>query len=66
MFNEVNPFEAQIRFLLEDFSMEELFDMMDISCEQVLTILLQEGHIELPPFLDNKEEEQDKEYLDNE
>ena len=45
--------EAKIRFMLEQWSLDELFEMMDITPERVMEILLEGGHIVLPPFMDD-------------
>lgn len=62
MFNDVSPFESQIKTLLDIYSLPELFDILDITPEQVLTILLEEGHAEVPPFLLDTNEIDDNNY----
>ena len=44
--------EDRISLLVEQWTLEEIFDMMDISPEQVISILIEGGHVELPPFLE--------------
>lgn len=42
--------DEQISKLLRQFSLEEIIDMMDLTEEEVLEILFQQGH-ELPEVL---------------
>lgn len=40
--------------LLGLYELEELFEVLDITPEQVLRILLEGGHVTLPPFLEKE------------
>lgn len=44
--------DAKISFMLEQWNLSELLEMLDIDEHEVLRILLEEGHVELPPFLE--------------
>lgn len=44
-------FDNPIEQLLDLYSLEDLFEVLDIEPAAVLEILLQGGHIELPDFL---------------
>jgi len=44
--------ESKIREMLELYSLDDLFEVLDITPERVLEILLEGGHVELPPFLE--------------
>jgi hypothetical protein len=43
--------EDRIRMMLELFSLEEVFENLDITPERVLEILYEGGHVDLPPYL---------------
>lgn len=52
MFKDTCLYESEIKVLLEVYEdLEDLFDALDITINEVLSILLQGGHVELPPFL---------------
>lgn len=55
MFDDIFPFEQDIKHLLDIYSLEELLEILDITPERVLSVLLEEGHVELPPFLLNND-----------
>ena len=38
--------------MLELFDLEDVFEQLDITPEQVLEILYEGGHIDLPPYLE--------------
>ncbi len=38
--------------MLEQWTLEELFEMMDIEPVEVLRILIEGGHVEPPPFME--------------
>lgn len=42
--------DEEIIALLKDFDIETVLDMCDITSEEVLQILLEGGHIELPSW----------------
>ena len=44
--------EDEIDMLLELYPLDELFEVLDITPEQVLAILFKGGHVTLPPYLD--------------
>jgi hypothetical protein len=46
----------KVRELLETLSLEEVFEHLDITPEDVIEILLQGGYVVLPPWLDDEEE----------
>ncbi len=66
MFNEKEPFEEEVRLLIDLFGndLERLFEELDITLEQVLTILLEGGHACLPPYIlpKNNEQEDEEDY----
>lgn len=43
--------EEVVRDLLELFELDELFDHLDITPEEVLTILIEGGHVKVPEYL---------------
>lgn len=51
----------QIEELLELFPLEELFEHLDITPYQVLKILLDGGHVNIPPYLERDDEYRDRE-----
>lgn len=51
MFGDRDKFEREIGELLELYTLEDALEAMDITVEEVLSILLNNGHCELPPFL---------------
>lgn len=51
-FGDKSPYEEAIQDWLANFSLADILEMSDITEEQVLEILLEEGHIKLPPFLE--------------
>lgn len=63
MFGERDPFEEQIKILLQEYCMEDLLEILDITEYAVISILLNEGYCVLPPWLLEKEtiEEDDSE-----
>ncbi len=52
MFGERDKFELEIRAILDMYSLEEALEEMDLSPEEVLSILLNGGHCLLPPYLE--------------
>jgi hypothetical protein len=52
MFGEREPFELEIRQLLELYTLDDLLDELEITPEEMLTILLVGGHVVLPPWLE--------------
>lgn len=47
--------------LLEQYpDLEELFEVLDIPLEEVITCLLQQGLVVLPPWLEDLEEDEDE------
>ena len=58
MFDDSSPYEFEIRKLLDIFEIHEVLEMLDITEEDVLRILLEEGHVTLlkVPFLQHEEE----------
>ncbi len=60
MFGERDKFEREIRELLELYSLEKALEEMELSPEEVLSILLNGGHCTLPPFLHTVEMEEDE------
>lgn len=59
MFGDVDKYEKQIRYLLDNFSLDEITEMLDITPEACISILLNEGHAVLPPFLEELDEDDD-------
>lgn len=53
MFNDVSPYENVIKVILDLYSLDEVFEILDITPEQVLTLLFEEGHAVPPPYLDS-------------
>lgn len=49
--------EDKITRLLELFSIEEALMLMEIEPQEVIEILVQGGHVELPPFLNEEFED---------
>lgn len=47
-------YEAEIDLLLDvyDGRLEDMFDELDITLPEVLTILLERGYIVLPPYIE--------------
>lgn len=52
-----NTFEAKIRELLDLYSLEELFEVCDITSEEVVEVLLRHGHITIPEHIERLYEE---------
>lgn len=54
-------FEEEVKELLELYDLDELFDVLDITPQEVVEHLLEVGLVKLPPFLerDNETNEQD-------
>lgn len=50
-------FEEEIKELLDLYELDDLFDELDITKEEVLTILLEGGHVALPPYLEKTYDE---------
>lgn len=48
--------EDQIRELLETYDLDDLFDVLDITPERVLEILVEGGHVVLPPWIERSYE----------
>ena len=57
MFGDVDKFEEQIKYLFDNFSIDDILEMLEITPEACLSILLNSGHAELPPFLEQEEDE---------
>lgn len=55
MFGERNRFELEIIAILGMYTLEEAIEEMDLSPEEVLSILLNGGHCSLPPYLEVEE-----------
>jgi uncharacterized membrane protein len=53
--------EEQILEFLELYSLEEAFEVLDITPEAVLEILISGGHVVLPEFLQREDYEQETE-----
>lgn len=50
--------EDQIRELIELYpDLEELFEVLDITVQEVIEHLLEHGMVQLPPFLERENEE---------
>lgn len=47
--------EQQLLWLLDNFELEDLFEHLDIEPIQVLEILIYGGYVELPPYLENED-----------
>lgn len=45
-------FEEEVRELLELYSLEEALEVLDVTPEDCIEILLRHGYAVLPPFLD--------------
>lgn len=52
--------EEVIEHMVEDFTLEEVFEMVNITPEEALHILWTGGHIEIPEFLLVGELEEDE------
>jgi riboflavin biosynthesis pyrimidine reductase len=50
--DKYTEFEEAISSLIDLYPLEELFEVLDITPERVLEILLEGGHVVLPEFLD--------------
>lgn len=59
MFGERDPFEEQIKLLLQEYCLEDLLEVLDITEYAVISLLLNEGYCVLPPWLEIVEEEED-------
>lgn len=46
----------EIETLLELYTLEELFEVLDITPYEVISILLNSGHIELPEYVSREEQ----------
>jgi len=46
----------KVELLLETLDLDEIFEVLDITPYEVLTILLKEGLVTLPPFLEEFED----------
>lgn len=57
MFGDTDKYEKQIDYLVSSFSMTDILDMLEITQEECLSILLNGGHAVLPPFLEETEED---------
>lgn len=53
MFGEREPFEQEIKQLLELYTLDDLLDELEITPEEMLTILLVGGHVVLPPWMED-------------
>lgn len=47
----------KVAILLENLDLEEVFETLDITPYEVVTILLREGLVQLPPFLEDYDEQ---------
>jgi hypothetical protein len=50
--DKYTEFEEAISSLIDLYPLEELFEVLDITPERVLEILLSGGHVVLPEFLE--------------
>lgn len=55
VFGERDKFEFEIKELLSLYSLEDLFDVLDIPPEEVLGILFNGGHCIVPDFLNRED-----------
>lgn len=53
-------YDDVIKTMLEEFSLEDLLEMMDITEQQVLEVLLEGGHVKVPPFFERYLNEEDE------
>lgn len=44
--------EQRIKMLLELYPLDDLFDILDIEVEEVISILVKGGHVKLPEFIE--------------
>lgn len=58
MFGERDPFEEQIKILLQEYCIEDLLEVLDITEYAVISLLLNEGYCVLPPWLAQEQEEE--------
>lgn len=47
----MSPFEDDVRIWLEEFSLEDILERCEITPEEVLCILLEQGRIQIPEEL---------------
>lgn len=52
--------ESRISMLVEQWSLDEIFEMCDITPEAVLMFLYEHGQINLPEFIMDREDGQDE------
>lgn len=53
---EGSTMHDEIETLLELYTLEELFEVLDITPYEVISILLNSGHIELPEYVSREEQ----------
>lgn len=53
--------EDRIAMLVEQWSLEDIFEMCDITPEAVIMFLYEHGQIDLPEFLRDRDNGQDEE-----
>ena len=51
----------KVEELLSLYELEELFEVLDITPYDVVTILLKHGYVTLPPFLEDYDDEEETE-----
>jgi len=59
VFGERDPFEEQIKILLQEYCIEELLEVLDITEYAVISLLLNEGYCVLPPWLQQETQEEE-------
>jgi hypothetical protein len=52
--------EDRIELLVEQWSLDEVFEFLDITPQQAILILYEGGHIDLPEWLLNREEDNEQ------
>jgi hypothetical protein len=59
VFGECDPYEEQIKILLQEYCIEDLLEVLDITEYAVISLLLNEGYCVLPPWLQQEEIEEE-------
>lgn len=54
------PFDDQVQELLELYSLEEALDVIGVTPAEAINILLSNGYAELPPFLQETDEDEEQ------
>ena len=44
--------EERIRMLLDTYSLDDVFDILDIEVEEVIAILVRGGHVKFPDYIE--------------